>query len=92
MDDVAVVVLPGKGFAKLLERPLCGGMLGDVEMEDPPRAELHHDKDPKEVEPGRDDGEEVGGSREARGCAGRSTSVGHRSGCGRIGASGPCTS
>ena len=60
VDEVAVVVFPGKCFAKLLERPLSGGMLGYVEMEDPPGADFHHDQYAKEVEFGRHDGEEVG--------------------------------
>ena len=45
VNEVAVIVLPGKGFAELLDSPLCGGMLGDVEVEDAARAGLHHDQD-----------------------------------------------
>jgi len=61
MDEVAVVVLPWKRFTKLLERPVGGGVFGDIEVKDPPRADLHHNKNAEEVEPGRDDGEEIGG-------------------------------
>ena len=60
VNEIAVVVFPWKRFTKLLERPLCCGMLGNVEVKDPTRADLHHNKNAEEVEPGRDNGEEVG--------------------------------
>lgn len=61
VDEVAVAVLPGKRLAKLLKRPLCRGMLGDVEMEDSSRADFHDDQDTEEIELGGDDSEEVSG-------------------------------
>ena len=60
MDEVTEVMLPRKRLAKLLERPLCSGMLGNVEVKDTARGDLHNDQDTKEIELGRDDGEEVG--------------------------------
>jgi hypothetical protein len=57
----AMAVIAWKCFAQLVERPLGGGVLGDVEVENASRSDLHGDKYIQDTETGSNRDEEVAG-------------------------------
>ena len=44
VNEEAIAVIAWKCLSQLLKRPLGGGVLGDVEVEDASRSDLHGDK------------------------------------------------
>src|SRR5580704_18800369 len=59
VEDEPVGCLRGDDLAKLLDRPLRRGMLGDIPVEDPTRADLEDDEHIEDAEAGRYHREEV---------------------------------
>ena len=52
--------------SELLQGPLRGRLRGHVHVENPARTDFHHDEDIEELEPRRDNGQEVGGDDRLR--------------------------
>src|SRR3954451_3810259 len=61
VQDEAIAVIAWKCLSQLLERPLGGGVLGDVEVEDASRSDLHRYKYIKDTETSRNRNNEVAG-------------------------------
>jgi hypothetical protein len=67
IDLVAIVEEVGQpgvveeGVHDLLGRPVCGGVLGDAEVDDAPAMVSEHDEDKEHAQAGAGDGEEIDG-------------------------------
>ena len=59
-------MLAGYRFSELLQGPLRGRVRRHVHVENPARTDFHHDEDVEELEPRRDNGQEVGGDDRLR--------------------------
>ncbi len=61
MDQETVGMIAGNRFAKLLQRPRCGCMRGDVAMHDAPCPDLHQEKHIESSEPSGYHDQEIAG-------------------------------
>jgi len=51
MDQKLVMSVIGNGFPKLLQRPICCGMRGQVVVENTAASDFHDEKDEQHLEP-----------------------------------------
>jgi hypothetical protein len=65
-EEKLMIVITRKCIPQLLQRPLSRRMFGHVEVENPPRSDLHCDKYIKETEPCRDRNEEMASDNRVR--------------------------
>lgn len=61
MDEPTIVVIAGDGLSKLLESPLSGRMIGDIDMEDAAAADLQSNEHVDRLEASCDNRKEVAG-------------------------------
>jgi hypothetical protein len=59
VDEEPEGVIAREPFAQLLLRPLCAGVIGDIEMQDSSSSQFHENEHIKDTESGRDHDQEV---------------------------------